>query len=356
MNGLIAALFYIAVAICLLQFIVAVLFLIRVKAKRKPAVNSMASLSIIIPFHNEAKRILPLLESLNKQQFDDAKTEIIFANDASTDDTEKIISTHLKLPFKLITSDTKIGKKKMLDLAIQKTHYDHLLTLDADVVLPANYIRAVMQLNPNAAMIVLPVNMDGNTLVQQLGSVEFGWLQWLTFGLSKPLLCNGANLLFKKEAYQKVRQYRTDFDLASGDDFFLLDAFKKKQLPIERLYQPELTVSSPAPENFTTLLQQRKRWSSKISGMDQRDFFPALALVGLVQIAFFSSIFGLAFSSCFLIPLLFKLVTEFFLNWSAHRGNILKSLGIVFLHQLWYPLYLIALIFNAGDEARWDTK
>jgi hypothetical protein len=40
----------------------------------------------------------------------------------------------------------------------------------------------------------------------------------------QPILCNGGNLCFRKEAYERVRAARTDMHITSGDDVFLFSA------------------------------------------------------------------------------------------------------------------------------------
>ncbi|MFM7729451.1 MAG: hypothetical protein ACKO6L_00265, partial [Flavobacteriales bacterium] len=43
----------------------------------------------------------------------------------------------------------------------------------------------------------------------------------------QPILCNGANLAYRKELYTSFHNIREDWNLASGDDFFLLEYAKE---------------------------------------------------------------------------------------------------------------------------------
>ena len=51
---------------------------------------------IIIPAHNEEENILPCLESLKNQTFQDFKCVIV--NDGSTDKTQEIVERFIQIP------------------------------------------------------------------------------------------------------------------------------------------------------------------------------------------------------------------------------------------------------------------
>lgn len=335
-----------------LQFAASLVLSARMTNKTDRAAKKMEGVSIIIPFHNEFSRIMPLLESLNRQQPGGKPVELIFADDCSTDATAERIRSTLKIPFSIIQLDHKSGKKQALHQAILKARHDFILTLDADVELPDNYIHSLFQL-PESDMTILPVKMGGKKLHQHLAAVEFDWLQILTFGAAKPGLCNGANLLFRKSAYLNVFASRSDFDLASGDDVFLLSAFLKLNRKINRIHDDELTVKTPAPQNAKELFQQRRRWIGKLSRMGDAGSYVMLLFLVALQAGFIFSVCAVFFNPLYLFIIALKLITEFMLAANAAHADIRTAFATTLVHQFWYPLYLILLLLPAGKEERW---
>ena len=353
MPDVFTLLFWILAVVFAAQFIVGIFLTGNMSNKIDRQAKKITGVSIIIPFHTESSRIIPLLESLNRQAFEGKSVEVIFVDDYSDDDTKNVIQNKLKIPFTQVCLNSKYGKKKALHKGIEKAQFDFILTLDADVVLPENYMDFLFQL-PIADLVILPVKMSGKKIIQKLAAVEFGWLQVLTFGAVKPTLCNGANLLFRKTAYDAVYSTRTDFDLASGDDVFLLNAFQENNQKILRVHEEELTVMTPAPQNSRELFQQRKRWIGKLSRMgDSRSYFALLFLI-VIEAGFIFSLIGVFYNPLLLFIIAVKMMTEFMLYINTARADFSKAFVITVIHQVWYPFYMIGLFFPVRKDVRWD--
>lgn len=299
--------------------------------------------------------MLPLLRSLNEQDLAERPVEILFADDCSTDNTAALIARELKIPYSLIRLDRKSGKKEALNQAITLATAEHVLTLDADVALPENYLIHLFQL-PAADMVILPVKMTGKKWIQHLAAVEFDWLQLLAFGAVKPVLCNGANLVFSKKAYTQASKIRSDFDLASGDDVFLLSAFRHHKREILRVYDEVLTVQTPAPQSAAELFQQRRRWISKLARMNDSGSYLALLFLVVVETGFLFSLIALFFNPLYLILIALKLITEFMIAANAGSADLRTTFTTCCIHQVWYPLYLILLLFPQQHETRWEHE
>lgn len=120
---------------------------------------------IIIPAHNEEENILPCLESLKNQTFQDFKCVIV--NDGSTDKTQEIVERFIQIPntkyqiLNLTESEHQPGAKvvRTFDKGLETENlenFDVVCKFDADIIFPENYlekINEVYEKNPKAGMV-----------------------------------------------------------------------------------------------------------------------------------------------------------------------------------------------------------
>lgn len=344
--------FILVLSVFIIQWILVLVFRNRSKFVLQSEGLTIDRISVIIPFHNEALRLGKLLNSLNNQRGFSDRLELIFVDDHSTDDSSNFITSQLKIPHKIIRSEKAKGKKNALHHGILAAQHDYILTLDADVELPEYYFENLLKTNCSD-LIILPVEMSGKSFFQELASIEFRWLQLLTFGAKKPTLCNGANLLFSKQSYLSVHQHRSDFDITSGDDIFLQQAMLKSGKKVVRLNAENLSVKTDAPASLTELLHQRKRWIGKLKRIATVDNAVQIIFLLLIQVAFFYSVIAAFFFPIFWIPVLLKISSEFFAEYNEERADNKYFFLALFIHQFWYPVYLVLLLFPVKGDARW---
>lgn len=112
-------------------------------------------LSIIIPIYNEEKNILPLLQRLipvvKKYLY-----EIIFVNDGSTDNTEKIVKNEAKKNknIKLISFQRNFGHQMALTCGYQYAQGEVIVSIDADLQDPPEIIDQMIERWQKGAKIV----------------------------------------------------------------------------------------------------------------------------------------------------------------------------------------------------------
>ena len=120
---------------------------------------------IVIPAHNEEENILPCLESLKNQTFQDFKCVIV--NDGSTDKTQEIVERFIQIPntkyqiLNLTQSEHQPGAKvvRTFNKGLETENlenFDVVCKFDADIIFPENYLEKVNEVyekNPKAGMV-----------------------------------------------------------------------------------------------------------------------------------------------------------------------------------------------------------
>ena len=322
--------------------------------------KKIEEVSIVIPFKNEANRIQPLLQRIKSFNIPKGlKTEFIFVDDNSSDGSDHIVKANLSQNSDMITSGGT-GKKEAIRYGVNLASNEFIITWDADVLPSINYLDEVIKLR-EADMWILPVHLGGRKLIQRLGAIEFSWLQLLGIGFAKllnPNLCNGANLLFRKKLFLQLDEQRSDYNIASGDDMFLLAAFKEAEADIMASSTHSLAVKADSPDSFISLVIQRKRWAGKMSQLKSRfSVFYGFLLVVFVFLGFvLLSMTHLGW--IVLIPVCMKILNEFIMLQCEKRfADWISDLPVVILHQVWYPFYLVRLLLPVKkNDKRWDKE
>lgn len=119
---------------------------------------------IIIPAHNEEKNMLPCLESLKNQTFQDFKCVIV--NDGSTDKTQEIVEKFLENNLKFRIYNLKLSKHQPGAKVVRTFNkgletenleeYAVVCKFDADIIFPDDYLEKVNEVyekNPKAGMV-----------------------------------------------------------------------------------------------------------------------------------------------------------------------------------------------------------
>jgi biofilm PGA synthesis N-glycosyltransferase PgaC len=315
-------------------------------------------LSIVIPFRNEAQHLPSLLDQLHQLP---AEINVYWIDDHSDDQGQKWLSDNIP-SHHIFLKNKGQGKKAALATGIEKIPESHwILTIDADVQLSDAWWKNIQhQFNPESALIVFPITMlTGKKGVAIFQHLEFSFFQILTQGsISRQhaQLSNGAHLAFQKKYYSQVNGYSSHENISSGDDQFLLAAFRKKRWNIGWAGIPQETISIVPLSTWKALLSQRVRWAGKSKALEMADMkllayitaisniitlyaylllivqpfqissIPLLLLV-LIKICAEVSIFRLMKNSPRFITLLFLIIYPF---WVFAVG-----LSVLFLRQEW---------------------
>jgi cellulose synthase/poly-beta-1,6-N-acetylglucosamine synthase-like glycosyltransferase len=101
-------------------------------------------------------------------------------------------------------------------------------------------------------------------------------------GLGYPVLCNGANLAFRKKSFFEVGGYTDSLHTPSGDDVLLLQKMVRRGSKILFVADQHAIVSTEPLRDFSELFNQRIRWAGKWRmGTIALSWILALFVIGL---------------------------------------------------------------------------
>ncbi|WP_417885161.1 glycosyltransferase [Zunongwangia sp.] len=315
--------------------------------------------SIIIPFRNEADNLPKLLESLSILNYPTMYFEVMLVNDASEDESEKIITEFIKknlaINLRLLQNKRRSPspKKDALQTAIEISEFDYIATTDADCELPEYWLQSLNTeiINQNPAMLAAPVKIDAKNsrFLTAFEALDFLSLQLCgagAFGLQKAFMANGANLCYKKDTFIAQNGFTGNTAIASGDDVFLLQKFIASNEKVSFLKDENAIVSTPPQVSFQALKQQRIRWASKTSAYTSNFAKLTGIIVFLMNFAFavglVSGIFKLFPFFYFMILFLVKFNIDFVvLHRAASFFKCEKLMKNYLISSILYPFFTI---------------
>jgi len=344
-------------------------FAIRLKIKQNLKLNenvqaiSSLKTAIIVPYHNEVDNLQSLLVSIAEQS--KLPHQLFLINDHSTDNSlaylKSLLPLFSQLPIHLLSlNEEQKGKKAALTLGIETCAADIVITTDADCTFSEKWIETIVRHfeNVEADMVCGAVAYNsGKTWIEQYQKIESRALvntgeAMHFFGL--PVMCNGANLAFKKTVWQGVNGYQSNIKIASGDDIFLMHEFyKRDKHKVHFLTTPNNTVFTKPTKGVSKFLAQRKRWLSK-NGKYQfwwANLFPIF--IALLNLAIVLSVFYYLWHRNWwlaMVILIVKNVADFFI---VNVNNPKPVLAMkILLFQPWQWLYPLILPFVKSDWKR----
>lgn len=240
------------------------------KAKA-PKYRFIPSVSLLIPFRNEMGNLPNLLSQLKNLTY--PKLEIILIDDESEDgsanyvrdtilDTSAIQLLHTEYP----------GKKPALEMGVARAKNELILCSDADCVFPRRWVEEMVLPfeDPAVQLVAGPVEVvaAGNKLLTKFQAIDWSSILLLTnyfFRVGRPLMCSGANLAYRKKAFDHVQGYSGNMEISSGDDEYLLKKISTTFGPESCVYvtRPSSLVLTKPEENWVSLINQRARWAGK---------------------------------------------------------------------------------------------
>ncbi|NWF50808.1 MAG: glycosyltransferase [Ignavibacteriaceae bacterium] len=367
-------LLFLALSIYYLIFLLSILTGLTKLRSNFSSLKSRPLVSIIIPFRNEAENILENLRSIEAQDYESDLLEVVYVNDDSEDESEKVLRSSIKKNnIKVISVpenfSPKAHKKKSIRFGIDNSSGEIIVTTDADCVHNSNWIsKMVSCFSEHTGFVSGPVVFNkSKSLFKKLQRVEFAGLV-LTgaglIGINKPTICNGANLAYRRSVFNEVDGFKDQFNLSSGDDELLMQKiFKLKKYDIKFCYDRDAIVYTEANSDLKNFYNQRKRWASKGLFYSDKLLILKLILIFLFYLSFPVQ-FILAFTVysklllTFALSFLLKIIFEYLIIKKGAKellGEDIKEQ--FFLAQLLHiPYILITSVSGLFGDFNWKGR
>ncbi|WPO80452.1 glycosyltransferase family 2 protein [Flavobacterium sp. KACC 22761] len=355
----------------LFLYIISILLLIfgffRIKKFKKTDLKPKTSFTIIVPFRNEKENLPILLESFSNLNYPKNLFKVILVDDNSD---EKFHISHFTFGVSQIDNIriSNSPKKDAITTAIQHVKTDWVITIDADCVVPENWLLTFdnyIQENKVSMLAGAVTYKCENSFLDHFQQLDLTSLQGATigsFGLNKGFMCNGANFAYTKSLFESLNGFEGNDKIASGDDVFLLQkAIEKFPNEVQYLKADEAIVVTKPTKNWRSLFYQRVRWASKTSSYKSSfgKFLGLIVFLGNLSfvIGFFLLLFGIwsypifvifAFSK-FAIDFVLLSITNQFLTPSKIKGLLLSS--------LLYPFFSSAVaLYSLFGSYEWKGR
>lgn len=233
------------------------------------------TVAVIVPARNEEENLQHLLPSLIAQKGLTIRPEIVVINDSSTDNTAEIAAKFRPRIQLINLADFLSGaiiayKKKAIETGISQTKGDIILTTDADCIVPENWVKTAADFisKKNLSFVAMPVRMQpGRSFSGIFQSLDFMSLQAVTAAAVHRkwhFLCNGANLGYRRKAFEEVHGFENINNIASGDDMLLMEKIAMQNPDaVDYLFSRDVIVDTGPEKNWTRFIHQRIRWAGK---------------------------------------------------------------------------------------------
>ncbi len=326
-------------------------------------------ISVIIPFRNEEINIKGLLKDLVNQDYPDDLLEVILVNDHSQDLTTQIIEPFCRnhKNFRLIhLQENCYGKKQAIESGILNSAGELIVTTDADCRAGDKWISTIaacyFESGKPEMIIGLTDILSGHNIYSKFQQLEFLSLVGSgagAAGLSQPIFCSGANLIYKKEVFNRYRDPLNKIHVSGDDTFFMLRLKKDSGNRIRLLKSKEAIVYTKPQLTMAEFIRQRIRWTSKAKFYKDSDIIYTSIIVLAINISILISIiiiFTNKYYTLYPVLLFGKTITDFiFMNTILKFFNKKRLLKFLIIFQVFYPLY-ISIIGILGNFSGYSWK
>ncbi len=342
--------------------------------KQKLNRNINEFVSIVIPFRNETDHILNTLKSIEDQNYPKDKFEAIFVNDNSDDDSlDKILNKQKSSNIKVLSVPKDFSpnahKKRAIRFGIENAKGEIIVTTDADCIHKENWLSTLLSyFDDKTGFISGPVEFaDNKSFFGKLQRIEFAGLVIVGAGLigsDNPIICNAANIAYRKSTFLDVNGFNDQLNLSSGDDELLMQKiWKQKKYRVKFCPEKEAIVSTNPNKDLKQFYEQRRRWASK--GLFYGDHLLILKLIaiflfylGLISTFAAGIFYNHNFLLIFFIGFLLKILSEYLVLSRGQKLLFSKDLLKPFFQAEAFhiPYIIISGIAGTFGNYQWKSR
>ncbi len=253
-------------------------------------IDRAPSVSVVIAARNEESNIGSVLADLLSQEYPHDKMEIVAVDDCSEDGTASVICSYAECDGRIRLAQTASScspyshKKRAIHEGVLSSKGEIIMTADADCRIPQRWIREmVSHFSESVDLVAGEVYVEGKGIGAGLETLEFTGIQAMAAGLMNigfPVTCNGANLAYRRAAFERAGGFDGIAGFVSGDDDLLMQKIAAKNpLCVRFVTGTDTAVRVQASQTVGAFLSKRSRWASKIRGYSSRTAIVFLAAV-----------------------------------------------------------------------------
>jgi poly-beta-1,6-N-acetyl-D-glucosamine synthase len=330
---------------------------------KKAEVHSDVKYDIIVPHRNDSEALKNYLSQIKNLKAFEHYQWIM-----SEDGNENLFFNEVNIKHIFRNESDNAGKKAAIEKAIPYVQKPYVLCNDADLKFASNQYLIGINAQLQSAKIDLWIGLyqlipSGNYLLDSLQLAENRILQMITYSMAQwkhPILCSGTNLSYSKTCFLSTMPYENNRHILSGDDMFLLQAFKNKEgVNIVSSNDDDTIVLTYAQSQWKAYFSQRWRWGSKLLFLE----LPLLQYIsiGLLLVNLISPIMLILaivkMQVIWLIPLVIKTLVESIIGFTGKHALKKKfTLGSVLISQIYGLLFIYMLIFGFAYKNLWKNR
>ncbi len=241
------------------------------RSKKKPKFKKnfpRPLVTVIVPAHNEESGIIKTLESIRKSTY--RKLQILVVDDASTDNTRKLvwkyIKDHPKLDIHLLRKQKNVGKGEAINHSLRTmTKGELFMTIDADSEIGKRSINNAVKHFDNPNVIGLAANVqvkDDGTMLSLLQKFEhmIGYRSKKFYTISNSeFIVGGVASTYRTDIVRKVGYYDTD-TLTEDIGLSLKLANYYGNVESRLIYASDVLAMTEGVQTYKALFRQRYRW------------------------------------------------------------------------------------------------
>ncbi|MCF8463511.1 MAG: glycosyltransferase [Flavobacteriales bacterium] len=329
-------------------------------------------ISILVAARNESYTIETVVRDIFNQSYAAELFELIVIDDHSEDDTlSKVEALKTVFPqLKVLSNVNGEGKKSALQTGIKEAQFGIIATVDADCRVPSEWLISMMshwKIN-QTKMLLGPIVLEpAITVLERVQSLEMLAIMGLTGGFAshkKPIMANGANLFFEKQAFEESGGYGSSANPSGDDVFTMLNFSKKWPDSVQFVKHYEAVVLTHPQPTYSTFWQQRKRWLSKKSSYSNLLVKGTAVITYLANVAAFLSLIAIivAFGSYWTDRLMWILFVKTLLDLMITR-TVSRDLqphcgiGHILIAEIFITIYVTFLgIFGNVSNYVWKGR